>query len=105
MATFSLQLPEENGRLPYPYIIDENGYVQRQDFWNGNPYKLLGFNSRPVGGEMDVAQFIQLQTSDLPIPAEDMMLGVGKYGVFSTKDNQWFTMTEPFASVRELNGQ
>lgn len=102
MAKFKLQLPEENGRLPYPYIIDEKGYVQRQDFWKGNPYKLLGFNNRPVGGEMNVAQFIQLQTSDMDIPAEDMLLGEGAYGVFSTDDNQWFTMTEPFASVEEL---
>jgi hypothetical protein len=105
MAKFRLQLPEENGRLPYPYIVDENGLVGRQDFWKGNPYKLLGFNSRPVSGEMDVAQFIQLYMSDLPIPAEDIMLGVGNYGVFSTKDNQWFTMTEPFASVMELDGK
>ncbi|HWT40480.1 MAG TPA: hypothetical protein VN081_04430 [Dongiaceae bacterium] len=102
MTKFKLQLPETDGVLPYPYYVDEAGLVGRQDFWQGNPYRLIGFNDKPVSGEMNVAQFIQNQTSDTPIPAEDMMLGIGNYGVFSTKDNNWFTMTEPFESVTEV---
>lgn len=29
--------------LPYPYHIDDEGNVQRQDFWKGSPARLLGF--------------------------------------------------------------
>ena len=37
--------PEEKPglALPYPWMIDEDGIVLRQDFWKGKPYKLIGF--------------------------------------------------------------
>jgi hypothetical protein len=31
--------------LPYPFHIDDDGSVLRQDFWRGEPARLLGFQS------------------------------------------------------------
>lgn len=44
MKTITIQPREmENKTLPYPYHIDKNGLVGRQDFWKGRPFKLIGF--------------------------------------------------------------
>lgn len=29
---------------PYPFFITPDGNVERQDFWRGNPERLLGFS-------------------------------------------------------------
>jgi len=33
-------------RLPYPYFVEKDGKVQRQDFWKGNPYKFIGLATK-----------------------------------------------------------
>lgn len=33
----------EMTRLPYPFHVDEDGTVQRQDFWRGDPAAVVGF--------------------------------------------------------------
>lgn len=30
-------------QLPYPFHADEHGDVLRQDFWDGNPARIVGF--------------------------------------------------------------
>jgi hypothetical protein len=30
-------------QLPYPFHVSEDGSVQRQDFWRGNPAAVVGF--------------------------------------------------------------
>lgn len=30
-------------KLPYPFFIREDGKVQNQDLWKGDPYRVLGF--------------------------------------------------------------
>lgn len=36
----------EMTRLPYPFHCDEDGAVDRQDFWRGDPLRVLGFQKR-----------------------------------------------------------
>lgn len=40
--------------LPYPFHLDADGNVTRQDFWRGEPLKLLGFQSDPDVHEVDL---------------------------------------------------
>ena len=38
--------PEENDvnkPLPYPWYVNENGIIQKQEFWKGDPKSLVGF--------------------------------------------------------------
>jgi len=37
----------EDLTLPYPYYVDEDGGVLRQDFWRGAPAKLCSFHNGP----------------------------------------------------------
>ena len=30
-------------KLPYPFYVNGEGLVGRQDVWNGDPYRVLGF--------------------------------------------------------------
>lgn len=73
--------PEErsNGVLPYPYFIDEQGFVGRQDFWKGEPYRLIAFNSECVQGVgKRMVRFDEFLA--------DPQLAVGMYPVFEHKD-------------------
>jgi hypothetical protein len=92
--------PEEkqNGTLPYPYYVDDHGLVGRQDFWKGTPHRLIGFNSTPVSGSMDIATFIYTDE----IPDEDMMLGVGSYPIFADAKDNWFTSGNQIESIERI---
>jgi hypothetical protein len=30
-------------KLPYPFFVNEDGSIRRQDVWNGKPYRVVGF--------------------------------------------------------------
>ena len=38
--------------LPYPFHLDADGNVLRQEFWRGEPVKLLGFQYSPDAQEI-----------------------------------------------------
>lgn len=76
---------------PYPYHIDKDGYVGRQEFWQGDPYRLLGFNIQPVAGD------ITLELEDF---IKDPKSAEGLYPVFSNSQDDWVTHTTPIQSVR-----
>ena len=99
MRKFRIQ-PEEraDGVLPYPFTVNEDGFVGRQKFWQGTPKKLLGFHSKPTSGDMDVAIFVGKRG----ISTEDMMLGIGKYAVFEDADGGWFTFGGKIADIQEV---
>ena len=87
----SIQQKELSNRtLPYPYYIDKKGFVGRQDFWRGRPYKLIGFAERPIAGYVDL-DFVDFWK----VPAR----AVGMYPVFEYKGGKWFTNTIAIASV------
>lgn len=99
MRKFILQpKATSDGVLPYPYIVSERGFVGRQKFWRGKPKKLLGFNSTPVAGDMNVVTFLNKPV----IAAEDMMLGINRYPVFEDDEGGWFTLGIEIEKVTEV---
>ena len=44
----------EDGILPYPYHISEDGLIQRQDFWKGRPFRLIGFAKDSEVNQVDL---------------------------------------------------
>ena len=80
----------QNGVLPYPYFIDKDAYVGRQDYWQGSPYKLLGFSKKPIAGaiNLEFKDFWKKPTSC-----------IGMFAVFSTAQDSWSTQTIPIESV------
>lgn len=68
-------------RLPYPFYADADGYVQMQDFWQGEVYKVIGFQNHPA------IQTIDLWWRDVKEPADTL----GKYLVTTSKAGTWST--------------
>lgn len=64
-------------RLPYPFHIDAgSGEVQRQDFWRGDPEKIIGF-------QVDAdRQQVDLWWDDVAV---DPLKAVGKFPVFTSR--------------------
>jgi len=79
--------------LPYPYFIEKGGLISRQDFWQGNPYKLLGFSKKPKAGSIDLT-FKDFWKK----PGEC----VGMFPVFSTAQDTWTTHKIAIASFETL---
>jgi len=90
--TITIQPVQTGADLPYPFHVDEEGFIGRQEFWKGKPYKLVGFASRPIAGQMDVffADFWK-----------DPELAIGKFPVFADKKKDWFTHSIAIASFHE----
>ena len=79
-----------NYELPYPYFIYANGNVGRQDFWKGHPFTLVGFNRKPIAGNID------LYFEDWwKVPP----LCFGMYPVFLNKDGTMFTLKTEIQTV------
>lgn len=75
---------------PYPYFIDADGKVGRQDHWKGKPAQLAGFQATDeIGVDLELADFL---TS--PHQAIDM------YPVFIDAGGGMWTLTNPITSVR-----
>lgn len=77
--------------LPYPYFVDsETGAVQRQDFWQGEPAGLLGFQK--TADEQRVA----LHMKDW---AENPQKAVGMFPVFVRAEGGIYSLSMPVESV------
>lgn len=90
MKNISIQPKQHGSSLPYPYHIEKDGAVGRQDFWNGNPARLVGFSEKPKAGNVDLelAQFI-----------EKPELAISMFPVFEKSDGSWYTDTNYIAGV------
>lgn len=84
---------QEDLTLPYPYFIDKDGSVGRQDFWKGKPAKLLGFSFMPKAGKIDLSfkDFWSKQK-----------LALGLFPVFADIKDNWFTNTISISHVDVL---
>ncbi|MFS0885273.1 hypothetical protein [Aeromicrobium sp. 179-A 4D2 NHS] len=80
----------DNLSRPYPFHIEEDGTVGRQDFWNGTPEKLVGFQN-----DADV------QHVDVPVREflADPDVAVGKYPVFIDADGSMWNYAAPIESI------
>lgn len=79
------------GQMPYPFHIDRFGMVGRQEFWKGNPYKLIGFSHKPKAGSIDL-EFLEFWSE--PNRAVKM------FPVFASRRGTWGTFTNHIMSVR-----
>lgn len=80
-------------RTPYSFAIDDTGAVQGQDFWQGVPERIVGFQN-----DADV-QRIDVWWVDVVLnPA----LAVGKYPVFSERGGGLWTYTVAIESTQEV---
>jgi hypothetical protein len=79
-------------QLPYPFHIDEEGNVLRQDFWNGEPSRVIGFSpieeSRFHEDQIDVTEFLK-----------DPNTAIGMYPIMEHADGKWFTYKDKIESV------
>lgn len=82
------------GALPYPFFIDEDGFVLRQEFWRGKPYKLLGFNDTPKAGD------IKLMRKEFMFYPQ---AAVAMYPVFKDATDNWYTYDLPIEAVKVIN--
>jgi len=72
----------EMTKLPYPFVVDGDGLVAGQDFWKGDPYRVIGFAK-------DLAvQHLELSWRDV---VRDPQLAVGMYLVTSDEAGDWGT--------------
>lgn len=77
--------------LPYPFHIDaETGDVGRQDFWKGDPLRLIGFQSTAETQRVDV------HFEDFAAYPES---AVDRFPVFVRADGTIYSMTNPIRSV------
>jgi len=82
-----------DGKLPYPYFIDESGMVGRQDFWKGEPLELIGFDINPTDHGMSG------QSIDLKEFLKNPQIAVGMYPIFKDKNDNWHTYEDEIKSV------
>lgn len=86
---------QELTKQPYPYFVEEDGSVQRQDFWQGSVARVVGF-------QRDLAvQSIDLWWS--AAWASDLPCLTGMYLVTEDADGQWSTHQTAVESVTEVD--
>ena len=78
---------------PYPFYVDRDGFVGRQDFWQGNPFKLAGFQDR-----LDI-QTIDLSWRDF---RKDPQRAVGKYAVLVDREGKFATNVAAVMTVEVI---
>lgn len=79
--------------VPYPYHIEPDGAVGRQELWQGDPARLLGFQA-----EQD-RQRVDLYTEDWL--AGDHQRAVGMWPVFTKRGGGIYSLNRPIAKVAE----
>jgi hypothetical protein len=76
------QAVRDDDSTPLPLTIDQNGYVGNQDFWRGDPWRLIGFTADPD------EHVIDLQREEfLAEPGR----AVGMHPVFMDRKRAWST--------------
>lgn len=71
-------------KLPYPFHVNAAGEIQRQEFWNGNPERVIGFVSDLHRQEVDL---------DWDVVFRDPQRAVGQYVITQDKSGTWATHT------------
>lgn len=95
MKTIRIQQKQHKDfTLPYPFFIDENRKVGRQDFWKGKPLKLIGFSKKSEAGKIDV-YFRDFW--------EKPKVAIKKYPILEWKDKSWHTYTDPIEHIEIID--
>lgn len=86
----------EMTQLPYPFYVAEDGSVDRQDFWRGNPARAIGF-------QRDLAkQQIDLWWKDA---VKDPQQAVGMYLVTVNGEGDMGVHVSAISSVEVIGGE
>lgn len=96
VTTYTLQpadVPDgtTSTRRPYPFHVDPNGFVQRQDFWRGRVYRVIGFVSDPSRMDVDIHWDDAVEG--------DITRVVGMYVITTDTDSNWSTQVAAIAEV------
>jgi hypothetical protein len=78
-------------QLPYPFAVKENGDVDGQDFWQGDPAVVVGFQND------EEIQRVDLWWHDA---VKDPQSIVGKFPVMRTDKGRLYTYTVKIESVQ-----
>lgn len=87
--SISDDLNHVGSRLPYPFFVDAEGYVQLQEFWQGEVYRVIGFQNHPAVQKIDLWWHKVQEPADI----------VGKYVVTSDKAGGWSTFPTAVTEV------
>ena len=87
-----------NMTLPYPYFIDEKGNVGRQDFWKGNPKKLIGFSPTKE-------QLFDKEQIDVSVFLKKPKKAIGMYPIFVHKNKEWYTYQDKIGSIEIIKDE
>lgn len=80
-------------KLPYPFFVDEDGLIAQQDLWQGDPFKVVGF-------QLDLAvQKIDLWWTDVVANPE---IAVGMYLVTADKSGDYGVHSSAIRSLTVL---
>jgi hypothetical protein len=82
----------ERTKLPYPFFVDGDGKIGRQDFWQGDPGRVVGFQK-----DLAVMQ-IDLRWAEA---VGDLWQAVGMYLVTENSHGQYGVHLTAVQSVRE----
>jgi hypothetical protein len=78
-------------KLPYPFHVNQDGEIQRQDVWRGHPLRVCGFAADPHRREID------LRWEDA---VTDPQRAVGMHLVTADSEGGMATHLSAIASVR-----
>lgn len=93
VAMFAIQQEQRaDGVLPYPFFVSETGFVDRQDFWRGDPFLLVGFVSDPEKHTVD------LHVQDW---VKNPQAAHGMTPVLSDRKGRFSTYTGPVESITD----
>lgn len=100
------QGPRENGQMPYPFDIDEHGYVGGQDLWDGDPWFLIGFEDpRPEAVAAAEAKYGPMMGRNIAVTRlewlDDPRSALGLHPVFSDYNGAWATHPGEIKHVSE----
>jgi hypothetical protein len=81
---------EELTKLPYPFHTDETGNIGRQDFWKGDPLRVIGFAKDSAVQELTLRWTQALA---------DLQQAVGMYLVTEDSNGAWSTHDSAVGSI------
>jgi hypothetical protein len=83
-------------KQPYPFFVDEDGLVGRQDFWRGEPRRIVGVAADSAIHELTL-RWNRVWA--------DPQRAVGMYLVAEGSTGNWFTVDSAIESITEEGAQ
>lgn len=80
-------------KLPYPFHVNVHGEIQRQEFWKGNPERVVGFVSDLARQEVDLS-WDEVYS--------DPQRAVGQYVITQDSEGGWATHQLAIMRVTEV---